>query len=258
MKRFFPAVLLLTFSLLAWSHEKTRKVTVYHNGNHEVFHVLKKDKSVRHGAYTRLTIDHSKVLETGVYEHGRKTGIWKYSFRSGTGPVLEQVYDHSLNSLLFACACSDTFAREFGPFELAAGQNSPAIHIGGEENLHNLVVDGIDRAIKNRKFDDQAFLDARPDGNVVVSFTIGEDGKHLDAHVEQFLDPMVDQLVLEAVENIQTRWIPAMSDDRFIPSRKKVVIRFTYQESLNYTGSQRKMVYIDRPLGHVEKPHHYK
>lgn len=258
MKRFIPVFLLLTLNLLAWSQERTKKVTVYHNGNHEMFQVLKKDKSVRHGEYSRLTIDRNNALETGIYKHGQKAGIWEYYFRSGTGPVLEQMYDHSLDSLIFTCACSDTLAKEFGPQEMSVGQNSPAIHIGGEEHLHNLVVDGIDRAIKHRKFDEQAFLDARPDGNVVVSFTVGEDGKHRDAQLQQFLDPLVDELVLEAVRGLQTRWIPAITDGSYVNSLKKVIIQFTYAESLNYTGSQRRMVYIDRPLGHVEKPHNYK
>jgi hypothetical protein len=70
------------------TREKTTRLT---DSVTEVFHVLKTNKYVKHGLYQAL-YGEKTLLATGMYEDGKKAGVWRYFNPEGK---LMQIYDYS-------------------------------------------------------------------------------------------------------------------------------------------------------------------
>ena len=77
MKTVFTILVILQFGSLTLA-QKTKKVNFKNDypSYKETFYVLKSDKTVKHGLYTK-TIG-GKTVKKGSYENGVRKGIWEY------------------------------------------------------------------------------------------------------------------------------------------------------------------------------------
>ncbi|MCX6287598.1 MAG: hypothetical protein NTY96_10835, partial [Bacteroidetes bacterium] len=115
MQKLFYIVSLLLLTFVSTINEAQETMKVVDKKHKEIYYVLKSDNKVRHGPYCKLGCNDSAEVEgfykyglkdsiwtgwpaSGVYVHGRKTGVWEYYNFSGQ---LEQKYDHSTNELLY-------------------------------------------------------------------------------------------------------------------------------------------------------------
>lgn len=82
----------LFLGILSLNAQDLKKVKVKNksNGYKEIYHVLKTDKTVKHGAYTKTDIK-GNILKTGFYKNNVKDSLWNI-YIPGTNLVKSQGY----------------------------------------------------------------------------------------------------------------------------------------------------------------------
>lgn len=238
--------LVCTFLSLEFSAQiKTKKI--YNDldrwGAKEVYHVMKKDKKVRHGSYRRyfrngnihvvgqftkgkkdslwVTYDRTSQLplKKGIYKEGEKVGVWEYCDFDG---VLQQRYDHSLSQLIWL---HDDFKDNVqmvwydGEFQEATVDRE-VVFIGGGAELSTY------------QFPVEYPMEAKENGisgEVVIEFQIDEDGKASGHRIVKEPAPILGRPVLEMTRGIPDLWLPALVDGEPVKSIKLMPFRFILQ-----------------------------
>ena len=207
----------------------------------EEYNVLKKDKEVKHGEYTKYTHKKKTVLSHGNYVHGQREGIWTYYFRnskvSGQGTykanrlsgvwdyfdrkgTLEQKYDYDRDSLMYYSEKYSTkllVETEEGKFD-SVKVDSPVMFIGGNSSMWNHIT-------KNMQYPPIA-RDNNISGVVWVSFIITSKGEMKEITLVSGIGYGCDEEALKAIRLIPAQWIPATIDEKPVTVKKQLPVRF--------------------------------
>jgi len=76
---------LVLISLLVNAQETEFVENIIDTYTAEEYYVLKSDKSIKHGSYVKFWTKYSgtRILESGSYDRGQKTGTWMYFYKAG-------------------------------------------------------------------------------------------------------------------------------------------------------------------------------
>lgn len=198
----------------------------------EKFHVLKDDRSVRHGLY-ELFDSRSRLLTkgyykqdkkdslwtefdiwghfaaaSGYYREGRKVGIWEVYKKADT---LELKYDYDHDKALFIKAdTSKKFAVLMGADTIEKTLDQPPVYLGGSSFINRIIANNI-------YYPDEA-RENSIEGRVLVAFTVFADGHASQPWILRSVHKSVDEEAISVASRIPPDWKPGILEGRPVTS----------------------------------------
>jgi len=142
-------------------------------------------------------------FQKGTLEKGRKVGLWQYYGYTTTGTLtVVQVYDHSINKLLyFRPMATTTYHTEVKPGEWRYVQpDQPPLFIGGTEAI--LVY--MSQLVYSHDAQERML-----EGKVVVSFHIDTLGRVSNYRLAKGIGLLCDEEAMRVAKIIPQTWVPA-------------------------------------------------
>jgi len=241
MKTILLCVGLLT--AIGVSAQTTRKIVDNKELNtREKYYVLKTDKQIKQGLYqqsnlfsTRLTCEgyyknnlkdslwtfyafDGKVVETGLYKDGKKTGNWKCYNPDGTMNV---EYDFTNGKLLnFHPPKRDT-----GKYLVINGKDTiqtyldrPPVYLDGDGRLSVAMVTGMRYPREAREYGTQ--------GTLIVAFTINQQGVISGYRIKKSLGHGCDEEGIKAIKRVDGDWLPGMLNGKPVAVEYEMPLSF--------------------------------
>jgi hypothetical protein len=209
--------------LLVWSQEKgTKKFINKDSLNYdEEYYVMKKDPSVKHGEYKKMTKKgiafekgyfkngkrdgkwtikmqgDSRFYAKGSYAAGKKVGQWTYYYDS----QVDQVYDHTANKVISS-------KREKGKLD----------YIGGRTLIHMFIEDNL---IYNESAKTSGIK-----GKVYISFDVNVEQEVKNVVITKGVHDLLDVEAMRIVRFIPPRWILPSNGGELMKGSFEWVINF--------------------------------
>lgn len=157
------------------------------------------------------------VIAEGYYIAGIKTGIWNYY----SNQVLTNKYDFTKNQLVYHMLTNADTVQTYkiiqGTDTLYSRVNQAPIMLGDMPGLTNKFIDLFK--------DPHAIIFDDVDGQIIVAFTVDEQGCLSDFRVLNSLKRVNNNDVLALVKQVEMQWIPAMVNGQPVKSICKIPIR---------------------------------
>lgn len=195
--------------------QETKKVTVVKGSPpvKETFYVLKDDKNIKHGAYTK---QYGEWLIKGRFDNDKRTGIWEYLDRDSQ-PELR--IDFDTNKVLFrkptnfigACMIAD------GDVFVEVEPEQEPVFLGGTGNILFYIL-GLQYPLEARRNGIQ--------GTVIISATITKDGKIIDERVESGPALVLNKEALRAIRLMPDEWLPGKINGNDVDMRILIPVKF--------------------------------
>ena len=170
--------------------------------NHEVYYVLKSDKSVRQGNYKKHDYKGSTVIN-GHYNNGVKDSIWEFYNYKGE---LQQKFDFTKNELVFYKVDETNRDQKFkvvkGSDTIELKLDRPPIYIGADIVMFEKLVKIIQYP--------QAATEYGISGKVYISFMVDKNGKTSNHSILKGLGYGCDEEALRVVKEIPDNWLPGI------------------------------------------------
>ena len=203
----FPAILF---------GQSTKKVT--DKDKHEVYYVLKSDKTIRQGSYKKSGWN-GKPLIDGYYKNGMKDSIWTFYDNSGQ---VNQKYDYIKKEFIFEKAdtagSNDLWPVIKGSDTIKTKLDKHPNYIGGSNVLYQFLADNLD-------YPDSA-KDLNKMGTVKIIFTVDKNGKAINHRVIQHVYPCLDREAMRVVKLLPNEWEPAILNGEKVDASYTLPIRF--------------------------------
>jgi protein TonB len=206
MKNKLSFILLLLVSNVLYG-QKVKQVI--DKSNREVYFVLKKDQTIKHGEFIKLYPNKNNVLMAGYYKNGEKDSIW--TFFDASGEIIQK-YNYSNKKLVFL---RDSNKVTETKYKLINGTDNPLVtldrqpvFLGGDDYLFILLAQIIqypEEAAKNGK-----------GGKVYISFVVDKNGKATNFNVLNSIGFGLDEEALRAVKSLPDYWIPGVLNGEFV------------------------------------------
>jgi TonB family protein len=206
MKNKLSLILLLLVSNVLYG-QKVKQVI--DKSNREVYFVLKKDQTIKHGEFIKLYPNKNNVLMAGYYKNGEKDSIW--TFFDASGEIIQK-YNYSNKKLVFL---RDSNKVTETKYKLINGTDNPLVtldrqpvFLGGDDYLFILLAQIIqypEEAAKNGK-----------GGKVYISFVVDKNGKATNFNVLNSIGFGLDEEALRAVKSLPDYWIPGVLNGEFV------------------------------------------
>lgn len=207
-----------------------------------VYTVLKKEKSVKHGKYNSTFVSGNPRLDgfykfgkkdslwiyfdpfkpiiasRGYYKEGKKIGIWQY-FDDKEQPM--HLYNHSTGVLNFTTYV-DTNKTHFVRINdsiIETKVERPPFFLLGEKHKMRVVRDNI--VYPQQAIQDNIF------GTVIVSFFIDKYGKAINHAISQSIGQDCDEEALRVVKLLPDEWVPGIYKNAL--TETQVFIPITFQ-----------------------------
>ena len=205
----------------------------------EKYEVLKSDKKILHGKYTKQYKLDNTTLIKGQYKDNRKIGIWEYyDFRS---KKLEQKYDYGNNKIIFSETLfldrtqSDHF--KYNGEWIYDKLDSLPKRIGGISDLKLKLTEEAFKYYKAPDFPNE--------GIAIFSFIITKDGKTKDYKILTSTGNTFENELLNLLIESDGKWIPAMYKGEYVESEFIIPMNVKYKE--NTQGLKRFTIDFNRP-----------
>ncbi len=171
----------------------------------ESYYVLKKDRNVRQGDYTRF-VNNKKVV-TGQYVDNKKSGIWTFYDANNS---VDLKYDYDNDSVLFVDIQNDT-----------SGLDRPMIYFGSIYEARYIVM-------TNLRYPIEA-LDNGKSGRILIDIFVDKKGEVYDYKVQESVYLPLDNEALRVVKMIPQRWLPAIKNGEPIAGKYTFPVNFVLQ-----------------------------
>jgi TonB family protein len=191
------SIVLLTISQIGIAQQLTKEVVINKSPYcKEVYHVLKNDKSIKHGDYEKT--DKRGLLEKGQYHSNDKTGVWEFYNLDGE---LAQKYDFTNKKLVYDMNIEKgkTFAIEHHKY------SRPPVLLKGQSGLYRNLGYQLRYPSEARRYGVQ--------GVVLIKATITTDGKIINEEIAEGIGSGCNEEALRLIKLIPYEWIPALDKD---------------------------------------------
>ncbi|MDQ2772662.1 MAG: energy transducer TonB [Bacteroidota bacterium] len=158
--------------------------------------------------------------ESGMLEKRQKVGVWEYyGITASKEMVVVQRYDHTNKQLVFFRPSGDlNFNTETAPGQWKRRTvDRPPLFIGGDAAMANYTT--------QLQYPQQA-QDRNIQGQVVIGFTVGTDGKATDHHVLRGIGGGCDQEALRVAKTIPDEWVPAQVEGKDVTAEYELTLTF--------------------------------
>lgn len=210
MKTILTILVLLHVGNVATA-QKTKKVYIksdYPSYN-ETFYVLKSDKSIKHGRYTKRI--NGKVFKQGLFEHGEKKGTWEYY--DFNGDLVHKV-DIESKTLIF----------EKSP------TNSPS-NLSSKYSRHLIVLGGMAGVYRQIQYLLRYPATARQNGTqgkVYIKLTFNDRGELINQEVIEGPGDGLDEEAIRTMKLIDFETLPAL-DLEGNPVQSELILPITFK-----------------------------
>ncbi len=195
-------IMLVTSASQAQDTKELRKRSGSNDyGEEEHYFVLKSNKKVWHGSYSKVAPNDVRV-EEGQYNQGKRSGLWNFYSDQG---VLEQIYDYDKDSLLWMQKSrQDLFeVRVNGKIVERKVDHEPFV-IGGKYQILREIYKNLD--IKTGKSGTYPYI---------VDCLVNEKGKVEGISLDTKFHHTLDAALLQAAQSVKsTNFIPAKIDGK--------------------------------------------
>ena len=165
-----------------------------------------------------------KVILSGSYKDGLKVGIWE---GIGSDKNIELKYDYTNKKLIFY---SPKHLDTIKKYNVISGADTVYTKLSQEPIFLGGSALAIQSIWMNIKYPKSAFLD-NIQGQVVVAFTINENGKVSNYRIKNSLGGGCDEEALRVVKNIEGDWLPGMLNEKPVTCEYDLPISFNIQGS---------------------------
>jgi protein TonB len=242
MKSVLILILLLLFTT-SYS-QKVKKVVVddYQLFCRHEYYVLKKEKSVKHGAFKSTWVNGNPreegfykmglkdsswtyfnpfkpfIAKRGRYEEGKKVGIWEYF---DDKEVIMHRYDHSKRYLSYSTFKDTIFQHSVRTNDttINAKLQRPPIFLPGESAKFRVIQNNIHYPTKA--------IDLNIYGTVMIAFYINLEGQAIEHEIIKKIGGGCDEEALRVVKLIPNEWIPGIYNNKEVEVR--VIVPITFQ-----------------------------
>lgn len=229
MKTFAAYFGILTFlfmcqSVFSQNEVKTKKVRETFTDPfpyQEVYHVLKENKDIRHGAYQKEN-DYWGVFCKGAYDMGKPSGLW--TFYDTKDRIGYQVDYNNGGALVIS---DDKIKQETIIINSAGAEEKDTVDrlaickMGYQEMRVMMSSD------ENMKYPAEA-RENNIEGTVVVVYHVNEVGYMEIIRIRKSIHPILDQIALNVAQSLatQVKWYPAIKDGKPVKTRFFLPINF--------------------------------
>jgi len=233
--------LFISCSLVA---QKTKKIKVKDkkDDSKEIYYILKSNKTIRQGAYSKYNELNNLILEgeyadnyksglwkiysndgllkmKGTYEKNQKTGIWEYF---NAEKKIIQKFDFSNKKLIFF----EDFEFEKENFKIVSKDNTdnlnlerPPLYLGGKIGILKKVYTNIRYPNLARENGIQ--------GTVKIKFMVNQDGKLSNYTILKNIGGGCGEEALRMIKILNDGfWIPGIANGEFVSTTYTIPIRF--------------------------------
>jgi hypothetical protein len=204
----------------------------------EEYEVLKSNKNVKNGTYTKNV--YKKLSVKGTFKNNQRVGIWEfYDFQSDE---LEQKYDYDNKKLLY---CDPTIQKPYNFFYndkwMIAKLDSMPYLIGGLADLKLKIFQKIqDYCFQNRT---QTLPFA---GVTVFSFVVDKNGTAKNHKITISSKSPVEESLLNIVKSYSNNWIPGIYNGEKVESEYNISMYISYD--LNGATLEKLKLSFDKPI----------
>ena len=207
MKRILWTIMLGTIISSVYAQTDLKKITKKDKEKsvQETYYVLKTDRSVRQGDYTRF-VNNKKVI-TGQFSANKETGIWTFYDADNS---VDLKYDYDNDSVLFVDIQNDT-----------SGLDRPMIYLGSLYEARYTVM-------TNLRYPVEAAENGKS-GRILIDIFVDKNGEVYDYKVRESVYIPLDNEALRVVKMIPQKWLPAIKDGEPIEGKYTFPVVFVLQ-----------------------------
>ena len=177
--------------------------TILKKSKTEVYSVLKDNPEIRQGEYSKR--EKKVILEKGLYDNGKKVGIWNFYDLKGN---LEQAYNYSTNELV-----QNNNKEQFSNYQIIKDGKTTEVKpdllpvfIGGRSRYDRFLNENLDypKSAKSNGIDGQQF----------VLITLSKNGEVMTTEIYRNMTPDLDKEALRVIDKLPKEWIPGKYENR--------------------------------------------
>jgi hypothetical protein len=236
--RFLISLAFLFYSLPVIYCQDLKLVTRTTYTTTEKYEVLKSDKRIKNGSYTKEIYE--KVSAKGNYKNNERVGIWEfYNFQSNE---LEQKYDYDNKKLLFGDIQQKPYNFYYnGKWTIAKLDSFPYL-IGGLSDLKLQLFE---------KIWDYCYQYGQPTipyaGVTVFSFVVDKDGTTKNHKISISSKNSIEESLLKIIKDYSNiKWIPGIYNGEKVETEYIISMYMSYEIKF---GTVEKLYFsFDQPI----------
>jgi TonB family protein len=210
-------LIILTFFPLILYGQQTKLIK--DKENREEYYVLKSDKSVRNGEYSKFSSKNSLLIK-GHYTNGLEDSIWE--LYNSNGEIFQKI-DISKNELVYVkieeSEKDNLYKLINGNDKSLVALDRPPVYAGGNDNfLYELG--------KNLQYPEDAFKNGVT-GRVFVSFIVDKNGKTGNYQVLKSAGQGFDEEAIRALKSVPENWFPGILNGNAVDIELSYPVTFT-------------------------------
>ena len=195
--------------------QDTKKVRIFDESPPftETFYVLKNDKTIKHGEYTKT---YGGRLIKGKFDNNKRVGVWEYLDEAGQ-PEMKIDFDHK--KVLFSAPfnfISKVMVADGDSFKEVIPEEKP-IFFGGRGNILYYLL-GLQYPVEARR--------KGIEGTVVISATITTDGRIVDEKIEAGAARVLNDEALRVIQKMPDEWFPGKINGENVDMRIFIPVKF--------------------------------
>ena len=205
----------------------------------EIYHVLKKNKKIKHGKYLKESIN-GQTLASGSFYEGKKQGLWLfYNYRGDTlkkGNLSDgvQVGIWTIYARNEKKYNYDFEKKQVNNYRWDRDEIRE-IDLNTENGISKIQLDNpalpkAETSLKQKVYGHVNYLpkarDAGISGQVIVSVIVNADGTPEEPTIKFSVYPSLDQESLRVVKNMSDLWIPASYNGKSVKAETIIPINF--------------------------------
>lgn len=188
----------------------------------EIYTTNNKDKK-RQGIYVKMYRNSSDTLIKGLYDQDKMIGLWSY-YKKNNEKYFQYNYDYNkIEYLDDTIAKIDTFFIKEGNNFVLSKISFPPIYIGFEGELRKIIENNLEPT-------PQLLVDKKS-GLTIASFVIDKNGIIKDITIEKSIDDAFNNKLVNSINLIKGKWIPAKKENIPIDSKIYVVIETIFSDA---------------------------
>tara|TARA_R110002111_G_scaffold78256_1_gene124092 strand:+ start:272 stop:1009 length:738 start_codon:yes stop_codon:yes gene_type:complete len=240
-KLFYSTIFLLIFTFTNVFSQETVEVKDKNKQERftEIYHVLKKNKKIKHGKYLKKNIN-GQVLTSGSFDEGKKEGQWcfhnfqgdtlkKGYFSDGMQTGIWTIYTRNKIKYYYDFDNNSVSGYKWDENEIRE------VDLNTENGTIKIILDNpalpkaetsLNKLVYGKLKYPATAIDAGISGRVIVSVIVNADGTSEEPTINFSVSPSLDEESLRVVRNMTNKWIPASYNGESVKTEKLIPIVF--------------------------------
>ncbi len=220
------------FCLFAFAQKFEMKQKKVKDDHYTCTYLIDKKSKLKEGEYLKIKNNTLDTLVIGHYQNDRKVGVWKYRSAGNKNYILYN-YDSKSAEYLDPAICKvDSFLTisENNGLYLLSKVDSPPIYLGFKGEVKSMITNNVKVPVYE--------MERGLHGVSAASFVIDRTGKIGQIKIERSLNKSFDKIVVNAIELLDSEWIPAKINN--VPTDAKMNVLVHVYNSTKYPKTKER------------------